>query len=162
MLFPTGTFGCVESDRAFASPLLKRGEFGLVVPKMAHLRNRDLVAPGCLAVIVQGSTVASSSGSIWSTCLPVFQAVRSSRQAKSRNDSLKIHNDKYPSMYSFCDGKCSSITDEAIVIFKTHLQAGWFVGVEMQIPAESNQVGPSPAEIKRLELNENMHEHKDE
>lgn len=67
--FPTGTFGCVESDRAFASPLLKRGEFGLVVPKMAHLRNRALVAPGCLAVIVQGSTVASSSGSIWSTCL---------------------------------------------------------------------------------------------
>lgn len=65
-------------------------------------------------------------------------------------------------MYSCCGSKCSSITDEAIVIFKTHLQAGWFVGVEMQIPAESNQVGPSPAEIKRLELNENMHEHKDE
>lgn len=127
-------FGCVESDRAFASPLLKRGEFGLVVPKMAHLRNRVLVAPGCLAVIVQGSTVASSSGSIWSTCLPVFQAVSSGRQAKSRNDSLKIHNDKYPSTYSCCDGKCSSITDEAIVIFKTHFQAGSFV--EMQIPAD--------------------------
>ena len=41
-----------------------------------------------------------------------------------------------------------AITDKVIVIFKTRLQADGFVVAEMRIPAESNQVGPSPAEIK--------------